>query len=341
MEDTERYSRQILFSPIGTKGQDLLRRSRVALVGCGALGAAHAETLVRAGIGHLRIIDRDFVEFSNLQRQTLFTEKDASERLPKSVAAARRLEQVNSSVEIEPIVADITNTNVESLVGDADIVLDGSDNFQVRYLVNDACVKNGVPWVYGAAVSSYGSSMTIIPHETPCLRCIFDEMPEPGSSPTCDTAGVLMPVILTVSSIQTIEAIKFLIGDRAAMHGSLVQIDVWKNDMRKIALGSPNADCPACGAGEFAFLDAENTTFDAVLCGRDAVQISPLKTAQLDLKKLAAVLGQSGGVKQNEYLLRFLIDGFEMTVFNDGRAIIRGTDDVSAARSLYARYIGT
>ena len=269
----ERYSRQILFREIGREGQEKLLASRVLLVGCGALGAMHAEMLARAGVGKLRIVDRDFVEFTNLQRQTLFKESDADERLPKAIAAKTRIAEINSEIEVSGHIVDVNNSNVESLIDGCDLVIDGTDNFQVRYLLNDACVKNGVTWIYGAAVSSYGTTMTIRPGETPCLRCIFDEMPDPGTSPTCDTAGVIMPIIATVAATQVSEALKILVGDVDALHGSLMQFDVWANDRQRINLADPNPDCKCCGQGSYEFLDAESQEFAAVLCGRNAVQV--------------------------------------------------------------------
>lgn len=336
----ERYSRQILFPGIGKAGQERLLKSRVLLVGCGALGASHAEMLARAGVGRLRIVDRDFVEFTNLQRQTLFKESDAAERLPKAVAAKQRIAEINSETEVEAIVADVNNSNIESLLEGCDIVLDGTDNFQVRYLLNDACVKLGKTWIYGAAVSSYGTTMTVIPGETPCLRCIFEEMPDAGSSPTCDTAGVIMPIISSISSIQVAEAIKLLVGDLDSLHGSLIQIDVWRNDWRKIKLSGRNPDCKTCARREFEFLDADSVEFSAVLCGRDAVQIAPQKPVQIDLAGFAEKISNMPGVKRNEYLVRFNVNGSEITLFSDGRAIIKGTDNTSVARGLYSQYVG-
>lgn len=337
----ERYSRQILFREIGREGQERLLASRVLLVGCGALGALHAEMLARAGVGTLRIVDRDFVEYTNLQRQTLFKEDDALERLPKAIAARNRIAEINSEIEVEAIVADVNHSNVESLIDGCDLVLDGSDNFQVRYLLNDACVKHNKTWIYGAAVSSYGTTMTIRPDVSPCLRCIFDEMPDAGSSPTCDTAGVIMPIIATVSATQVAEALKVLVGDLASLHGSLIQFDMWANDRQRIKLGEPNADCKCCGQRNFEFLDSETPEFSAVLCGRKAVQIAPPAATKLDLEALADRLQFSVAVNINEYLLRFTTGENEVTVFRDGRAIVKGTDDISAARSLYARFIGT
>ncbi|HEY0460021.1 MAG TPA: ThiF family adenylyltransferase [Pyrinomonadaceae bacterium] len=337
----ERYSRQILFREIGAAGQEKLLNSRVLLVGCGALGASHAEILARAGVGFLRIVDRDFVEFTNLQRQTLYSESDAKERLPKAIAAKNRLAEINSEIKIEPLVADVNHSNIENFLSGVDLILDGTDNFQVRYLLNDACVKLNKPWIYGAAVSAYGATMTIFPHSTPCLRCIFEEMPAAGSAPTCDTAGVIQPIISSISAIQTTEALKILTGSRDKLHKSLIQIDVWNNDWRKIKLGAPNEDCETCARGNFEFLDAESGEFSAVLCGRSAVQIAPPRTTRIDLKNLAERLKTLGEVKQNEYLVRFTTGENELTIFADARAIIRGTDDISTARSLYAKFVGT
>lgn len=336
----ERYSRQILFQPIGASGQEKLANSRVLLVGCGALGAAHAEILARAGVGKLRIVDRDFVEYTNLQRQTLYSEQDAKDRMPKAIAAKNRIAQINSEIETEAIVADVNHSNVEGYIEDVDLVLDGTDNFQIRYLLNDACIKLEKTWIYGAAVASYGATMTIFPHKTPCLRCIFEEMPGAGSAPTCDTAGVIQPIIASVAAIQTTEALKILTGNLDALHKSLIQIDVWRSDWRKIKLSTPHADCECCGKKNFEFLAAESNEFTAVLCGRNAVQIAPPQPAQIDLGNLADRLKNLGQVKINEYLLRFDTGEYELTVFRDGRAIIRGTDDVAAARSVYAKYVG-
>lgn len=336
----DRYSRQILFNEIGKSGQEKLSNSRVLLVGCGALGASHAEILARAGVGFLQIVDRDFVEFSNLQRQTLFSENDARERLPKAIAARNRIKEINSEIEIDAIVADVNLSNVESFVKDVNLVLDGTDNFQIRYLVNDACVKLGKTWIYGAAVSSYGTTMTIIPNETPCLRCVFEEIPSAGSAPTCDTAGVISPIITSISAIQTTESLKILTGNLSDLHKSLIQIDVWQNVWRKIKLATPNVDCVCCGQLKFEFLNAENADFFTALCGRDAVQIQPRNASKIDLKILAEKLKNVGEIKLNEYLLRLKVEGYELTVFKDARAIIRGTDDVSTARIVYAKYIG-
>jgi molybdopterin-synthase adenylyltransferase len=336
----ERYSRQILFGGIGEEGQRRLLGARAVIVGCGALGTAQAEALARAGVGRLRIVDRDFVEASNLQRQTMFTEEDARERLPKAVACVNHIAEINSEIGAEAEVVDVNHTNVERLVKDCDVVLDGTDNFATRYLINDACVKHGINWVYGAAVGSYGVTMTVRPGVTPCLRCVFEEAPPAGSAPTCDTAGVIMPIISVVAAVQVAEALKLLTGRIDALRNTLMQFDVWRNEWRQITLGKPSADCPTCALGAYESLRAEGNGSSAVLCGRDAVQIVPPNTAQIDLEALAERLRASGEVSLNPYLLRFRAGDYELTVFKDARSIIRGTDDTQTARSLYARYVG-
>lgn len=336
----DRYSRQILFPGIGREGQVRLGRSTVLIVGCGALGSAQAEALSRAGIGTLRIADRDFVEASNLQRQTMFTEADARERLPKAVACANRIAEINSEVTVQPEVTDVNASNIEALINGCDLVLDGTDNFGTRYLLNDACVKHNVPWIYGGAVSANGVTMTIIPHRTPCLRCIFAEAPPAGSAPTCDTAGVIMPIISLVVAWQVTEALKLLTGQPETLHGGLMQFDLWRNEHRRIGLSVPDPECPTCGLGQYTTLDAENAAQPAMLCGRDAVQISAQAGTQLDLSALAERLRPLGEVKVNEYLVRFSAGEYELTIFRDARAIIKGVDDIALARSLYARYVG-
>jgi molybdopterin-synthase adenylyltransferase len=336
----ERYSRQILFAGIGAEGQARLRAARVTIIGCGALGSAQVEALARAGVGQLRLADRDFVEESNLQRQTMFTERDARERLPKAVACARRVAEINADVACEAEVLDVHQGNVERLVAGCDLVLDGTDNFATRYLVNDACVKHNVNWIYGAAVGAYGVTMTIRPHITPCLRCVFEETPAAGSAPTCDTAGIIMPIISIVAAVQVSEALKLLTGHIETLHGALMQFDVWQNEWRRIRLGTPAPDCLVCAQGRYEMLDAETSEFAAVLCGRNAVQVAPRERTQVDLPALAVRLGNAGEVKANEYLVRLRAGDYELTIFKDARAIIRGTDDVQTARTLYARYVG-
>ncbi|HZE63071.1 MAG TPA: ThiF family adenylyltransferase [Pyrinomonadaceae bacterium] len=336
----ERYSRQILFSGIGKEGQARLLQSRVLIVGCGALGSAQAESLARAGVGNLRIVDRDFVEASNLQRQTMFTERDATERTPKAIAAANHIREFAAGINVEPEIADVNNSNIERLIKNCDVVLDGTDNFATRYLINDACAKHEIDWIYGAAVGSYGVTMTIQPHQTACLRCVFEEAPPAASAPTCDTAGVIMPIISVVAAIQVAEALKLLTGQNESLHRSLMQFDVWRNEWRKINPGPPLPDCVTCSLGQFETLETSAGDLAAVLCGRNAVQISPAKATQLDFAQLAARLEATGEVKFNDYLLRFRTGDFEMTVFQDARSIIRGTSEVKTARSLYAKYIG-
>ena len=336
----DRYSRQILFPGIGADGQERLLQSRALIVGCGALGSAHVEALARAGVGRLRIADRDFVEATNLQRQTMFTEQDAAERMPKAVAAAQHVAEINSEINVEPEVLDVNHSNIERLIHECDVVLDGTDNFATRYLLNDACVKHNVNWIYGAAVGSYGVTMTILPHQTPCLRCVFEEAPPAASAPTCDTAGVVMPIITVVAAVQVIEALKLLTGHEADLHRSLMQFDVWRNEWRKINPGGPSPACPTCSFNRFETLEATASEFSAVLCGRNAVQISPSTATKVDFPSLAERLRQNGEVKFNDYLLRFRTGDFELTVFQDARSIIRGTDDLTTARSLYAKYIG-
>src|SRR5437868_5160811 len=290
----DRYSRQILFEGIGAEGQVRLRAARVLVVGCGALGSAQVEALARAGVGRLRVADRDFVEESNLQRQTMFSERDARERLPKAIACARRVAEINSDVTVEAEVLDVHQGNVERLIADCDLVLDGTDNFATRYLVNDACVKHRVNWIYGAAVGSYGVTMTIRPHVSPCLRCIFTETPPAASAPTCDTAGVIMPIISVVAAVQVSEALKLLTGQDESLHGSLMQFDVWQNEWRRIKLDTPAPDCPTCAHGRYETLDAEAGAFAAVLCGRNAVQIAPRMSAPINLPALAERLRVAG-----------------------------------------------
>jgi molybdopterin-synthase adenylyltransferase len=340
MTSNERYSRQILFKEIGDEGQRRLAKARVLIVGCGALGSAQVESLARAGVGNLRIVDRDFVESSNLQRQTMFTERDAEERLPKAVAAANHVRQINSDVIVEPEVVDVNYSNIERLISTCDLVLDGTDNFDARYLINDACVKHSVNWIYGAAVASYGVTMTILPNKTACLRCVFEEAPPAASAPTCDTAGVIMPIINVVAAVQVTEALKLLTGNEDDLHQSLLQFDVWHNESRAIDPGRPAIDCETCGRRLFHTLEPTSGDFAAVLCGRNAVQISPTSPTRLDFPSLAQRLRNSGDVKFNEYLLRFRTNEYELTVFQDARSIISGTDQIATARSVYARYIG-
>lgn len=324
-------------------GQSRLAGSKVVIIGCGALGAVQAETLARSGVGKLILVDRDFVEESNLQRQIMFEETDALSRLPKSVAAARRIARVNSEIQAEPIIADVNFENIEEMIDGADLVMDGTDNFETRFLINDACVKSGVPWIYGAAVGSYGLTMTIVPGGTPCLRCVLEAMPEAGSGPTCDTAGVIMPIVTAIASIQSAEALKLLTGKHHELHRSLIRIDVWDFEFNRLDLSSfeKRVDCPACALGMFEFLVGAGRQVTTTLCGRNAVQIARSGAHAIDLAALADRLRASGDVAFNDFLLRFRVDEYDITVFRDARSIIRGTADPNVARSLYARYIGS
>ncbi len=339
-KELERYSRQVLFPGIGEEGQRKLRQSRVLLVGCGALGSNIANTMVRAGVGKITIVDRDFLELNNLQRQLLFDEEDVAKSLPKAVAAAEKLRRINSEVEIVPIVADVNPSNIEQLVRDADVVLDGTDNFEVRYLINDTCVELGKPWVYGGVLASYGVSMTIIPHETPCLRCIFLESPPPGTTPTCDTAGVLASIVSLVASIECTEAMKLLVGATDRINRGMIWVDLWDNSFERIQGSQISADCPACVHGNYEFLEAKEGTHTTSLCGRHAVQVSVRGNPTVSFPELAARLSSVGDVRYNEYMLRFAVNGYEMVVFPDGRAMVTGTTDEAVARTLYARYVG-
>jgi molybdopterin-synthase adenylyltransferase len=338
----ERYSRQMRFYGVGLEGQRQLASARVTLCGCGALGTVLANALVRAGVGHLRLIDRDFIETSNLQRQVLFDEHDVAENLPKAEAAARKLGAINSSVYVEPVVADIDRTNIVELVKDADLILDGTDNFEIRYLINDAAVKFGKPWVYGGCIGSHGQTMTILPDETPCLRCVFEAAPAPGETGTCETAGVLGPIVNIIASYQATEAIKILTGHREQINRELLYFDVWENTQRKIKIAPllGKVDCPCCQRRRFEWLDGAQGSQTTSLCGRNAVQVSHHIAAKLNFEELARHLEVMGQVSYNRFLLKFNVESYEFTVFPDGRAIIKGTSDVDKARTLYAKYIG-
>jgi molybdopterin/thiamine biosynthesis adenylyltransferase len=337
-----RYSRQVLFRPIGQAGQERLLGSRVAIVGMGALGTVLANHMVRAGVGFVRLIDRDFVEPSNLQRQMLYDEEDARQSLPKAIAAAEKLRRINSGVQVEPHVTDLTPYNAEELLVDTDLVLDATDNFQTRYLINDVCVKHGKPWIYGGAVSAKGMFAAIRPGETPCLRCLFPEAPKAGDAPTCDTAGVIGPIIHIVASYQATEALKLLVGARDAFNPNLEHFDLWENRHQQIRVAhTRRPDCPACGKRDFAYLAPDTQEGMAVsLCGRNTVQITPGERSQLQLDKLAETLAPLGEIEQNRFLLRFRTEPYTLVVFPDGRVLVQGTDDISVARTLYAKYIG-
>ena len=343
----ERYSRQMRVPGIGKAGQQKIMNARVTLCGVGALGTVLANTLVRDGVGFVRVVDRDFVEPSNLQRQVLFDESDVTGNLPKAEAAAIKLRQINSSVTVEPVVADINRTNIEDLCKDADLILDGTDNFEVRYLINDVAIKHHKPWVYGGAVGTEGMSMTILPGETPCLRCVFEASPGPGEVGTCETAGVLGPIVGIIANFQSAEALKILAGKSDAINRELFCINLWDNTNRRVKvapLKGRKGKCPCCALREFSWLEGEQGTQTTSLCGRNAVQVTQRRASALDFGELGKQLAASGTVTANKFLLKFQVtdagEGYEFTVFPDGRAIIKGTDNTDRARTLYSKYIG-
>jgi molybdopterin-synthase adenylyltransferase len=333
----ERYSRQILYPGIGEAGQEGILHSHAAIVGCGALGSFHAAALARAGVESLTIIDRDYIELGNLHRQWLFEEADAAEALPKAVAAARRIQRINSLISVRGVVADLTAANVGDLLGGADVILDGTDNFDARYLINDFAVSRGIPWIYGAAVGSYGLTMPVIPGRTPCLRCVYPHPPE-GAQPTCETAGVLNAIVSVVASLQVADALKLLSGHPEKIRARIATIDVWEGVLRQIDGPERDPDCPCCGRRKFSFLE-ERDLPPVSLCGRNAVQIRG-RERLLDLNELRKRLEPLGEVRANEFAVRFAVNGYEMTVFPDGRAIVKGTADLGIARSFYAQYVG-
>ena len=335
---SDKYSRQILFSPIGAAGQAKLLRSKVVILGCGALGTAQANALVRAGVGTLRIVDRDFVEESNLQRQMLFDEADAKESLPKAVAAERKLRQINSEVEVKGIVADADSSNIEEFIEGFDVVVDATDNFEARYLMNDAAVKLGIPWIYGAVVASYAATMTILPGRTACLACIFPKSPS-GMQETCDTVGVIGPAVSWAAAIQATEALKILLGSESELHGSLLAYDLWTNRFQQVK-APRDPQCQVCVAREFVHLEQGGPTHIS-MCGRNSVQIHQSVPRAFDLAALKVRLEQFGTVLANEFLLKCSLEPYELTVFPDGRVIVKGTQDPAVARGLYARYIGS
>jgi molybdopterin/thiamine biosynthesis adenylyltransferase len=338
----ERYSRQMRFYGIAEAGQRKLAEAHVTLCGCGALGTVLANVLARAGVGHLRIVDRDFIETHNLQRQVLFDEHDVAENLPKAEAAARKLSAINSQIHVEPVVTDIDRTNIVELCQDADLILDGTDNFEVRYLINDVAVKLNKPWVYGGSIGSHGQTMTILPGQTPCLRCVFEAAPAAGEAGTCETAGVLSPIVNIVASFQATEALKILTGRLDKISRELVYIDVWENTLRRIKIAPllGKVDCPCCQRRRFEWLEGEQGSQTTSLCGRNAVQVAQRTPSKLDFEEMAKHLATLGNVSYNRFLLKFSAEGHEFTVFPDGRAIIKGTSDIDKARTLYAKYIG-
>jgi molybdopterin/thiamine biosynthesis adenylyltransferase len=338
LRDDDRYSRQILFKEIGQEGQSKLSQARVVIVGCGATGSVLASLLARSGVGMLRILDRDYVEPSNLQRQSLFDENDARESVPKAIGAARQIARFNSQIIVEPHVADLVPQNVDSLLTSADLILDGTDNFETRYLINDYALKNSVPWIYAAAVGSYGVTMNVLPGETACLACIFPESPR-GTVETCETAGILNSAVNLVASIAATEAMKLLVGAREKMRRTLLSWDVWSNEQAEVAAAAPRAGCRVCGEREFIHLAGEGRPH-ITLCGRNSVQIHE-RERPVDFAEISARLQPHGDVRHNSFVLKFWREPYEITLFPDGRAIIKGTTDTAIARSLYARYIGS
>ena len=333
----DRYSRQTIFPGIGKNGQEKLANSSIVIIGCGALGTVTATTLVRAGVGRVKIVDRDFIEYHNLQRQVIFDEEDIREQLPKAIAAERHLKKVNSSIDIEGVVADVNYTNIERIVSGVDLVVDGLDNLETRLLINDVALKHKIPWIYGGAISSYGMMMSIIPDKTPCLRCIGHNTSTHGLALTCDTAGVIAPAPFVVGSLQAIEAMKILVGS-PDVNPDLLYVNVWLGEITHLKINRrPN--CPSC-AGQYEYLDARYGTRATSLCGQNAVQVLNPESRGVALPALAARLQGIGKVSYNDFMLTFAVDSKEMVVFPDGRAIIKNTTDESTARGLYAKYIG-
>ncbi|HUS19967.1 MAG TPA: ThiF family adenylyltransferase [Terriglobales bacterium] len=338
ISEQERYSRQVLFPGIGPEGQARLTSGKVAIVGCGATGSGIAGLLARAGVGTLRIIDRDYVEPSNLQRQSLFDEADAAESLPKAIAAARQISRFNSHIVVEPVVADLVPVNVAELLSNVDLILDGTDNFETRYLVNDHAVKIGVPWIYTAAVGAYGLTMNIMPGETACLSCIFPEAPG-GTVETCDTAGILNSAVNLFASIAATEALKVLVGANDKIRRTLLSYDLWNNERSEMSVTRPRADCNTCQGRDFRYLAGEGRP-QITLCGRNSVQIHE-RQRPIVFAEMADRLKPHGKVMHNDFVLKFWRDPYELTLFPDGRAIIKGTTDTAIARSLYARFVGS
>ena len=338
LELGERYSRQVLFRGLGVEGQRKLLASRVVIVGCGATGSAIASLLARAGVGFLRIIDRDYVEASNLQRQTLFDEADAAESLPKAIAAVRKISTFNSDITAEPQVADLTPANVRTLLAGVDLILDGTDNFETRYLLNDFAVSEGRPWIYTAAVGSYAVTLNVLPGKTACLACIFPESPR-GMIQTCETSGILNSAVNLAASLAVTEAIKLLSGAVEKVRTSLLSFDVWENEKAEISATSPVPSCRACGKRNFVHMAGEGRPH-ITLCGRNSVQIHE-RQRPVDLAQLGERLKALGSVRYTDFILKFWREPYEMTLFPDGRAIIKGTTDTAVARSLYARYVGS
>jgi molybdopterin/thiamine biosynthesis adenylyltransferase len=338
-QNEERYSRQTRFAPIGAEGQARISAARIALIGAGALGSVSAELLVRAGAGFVRIIDRDFVELSNLQRQSLYDEDDVRQNLPKAVAAAAKLRRINSTIQIEGIVDDVNPSTVEDYIHDVDLVLDALDNFETRFVINDACAKHSRTWIYSAAVGSYGLVMPVIPGKSPCLRCMLGSLPAPGTSPTCDTAGVIGPITHIVASMQAAEALKLICGAIQPADLRLVTYDVWSNAFHRLDLGTETmVTCPVCSEGRYDYLDGSPLR-TITLCGRNAVQLIPAVKGDMDFQRLSKSFPATG-VQFNEFLMKCSAPPYELTLFKDGRAIVKGTEEAAMARSVYSKIVG-
>jgi molybdopterin/thiamine biosynthesis adenylyltransferase len=336
----DRYSRQIRFAPIGDAGQDRLASARVLVLGLGALGTVTADQIVRAGIGFVRLVDRDFVELSNLQRQSLFDENDFHKSLPKAIAAEAKLRAINSSVHVEARVDDVNPSNVEDYLQDVDLVLDALDNFETRFVINDACAKYRKPWIYAAAVGSYGLVMPVLPGTTPCLRCLMGSLPAPGTSATCETAGVIAPITHIIASMQVAEALRFLTGNLDPRDVRLTAYDVWAHRFQRIDVGADAmSSCPVCAEGTFEYLNG-NPLRTITLCGRNAVQVIPATTGDINFEQLAKSMSAFGEVQFNDFLLRCSAPPYEVTVFRDGRAIVKGTEEAATARSVYSKMVG-
>ena len=331
----DRYSRQILLKNIQKEGQDKLLNSRVVIIGCGALGTNIANNLVRAGIGYLRVVDRDIVELNNLQRQNLFNEDDIGSS--KAEASAEKLKKINSEVRIESIADDVNYKNIERIIKNMDVILDGTDNMLVRFLINDACVKHDIPWIYGGAIETYGMTMNIIPQKTPCFRCLIHNLPETGSLPTCDTVGVLNSIPEIIGSIQSTEALKIILG--TDINKDLLTYDVWIHDFNNISI-KKRVDCECCGKHNFEFLNAKKKEKMISLCGKGAIQITPASEVEISFEELGKKLQKLGEINYHKLILRFKIPGYELNIFKNGRTIIIGTNDKKIAKSLYAKYIG-
>ena len=340
MTDLSRYSRQTFFAEIGEAGQRKLLQSRVAVVGLGALGSAVSQLLVRAGVGRLTVVDRDLIELHNLQRQTLYDEEDVRARLPKALAAGNKLRRINSEIEVREVIADLNPKNAARLLGEADLILDGSDNLETRFLLNDYCVREGKPWIYGGVIGAVGMTLNIVPGRTACLRCVFPELPGPGELPTCDTVGILNSLPALVGAIEAAEAIKLLIGS-PDWRRELLWLDLWKNQFKTLAVSAVSS-CECCGQKKFHYLEAKATAWVTTLCGRNTVQISPAEERELDLASLATSLSPHGRVENNGYLLNFQPHEHlaALVIFPNGRVLVQGTSDEALAKTLYAKYLG-